>query len=201
MGGAAVGNRIRADVGRHPVSGHVAMRAVERFMGHKSKLAGHLILIITIMATIGCDGAAKRLAETTLAGQPARSFWADTVRLEYSENTGGFLSVGSDWTPNMRTAVFSVGTGLLLLMFAIAAIRGDWGAAALFGIALVIGGGIANLMDRVAHGTVIDFMNVGVGRLRTGIFNVADVAVTLGAAIVLIGSRRSNKRSRSAETG
>lgn len=88
-----------------------------------------LILIATIMGTIGCDGVTKHLAQSTLAGQPTRSFLADTFRLEYSENTGGFLSVGSDWTAHVRTAVFSAGTGLLLAVFAIAAIRVQWSAA------------------------------------------------------------------------
>jgi signal peptidase II len=38
---------------------------------------------------------------------------------------------------------------------------------------------------------VIDFLNVGVGPLRTGIFNVADVAITLGVALLVAGSARS----------
>jgi signal peptidase II len=54
-------------------------------------------------------------------------------------------------------------------------------------IALVAGGGIGNLIDRLAYnGAVIDFLNVGIGGLRTAIFNVADVAVFLGAAMLII---------------
>jgi signal peptidase II len=40
------------------------------------------------------------------------------------------------------------------------------------------------------RGSVVEFINVGVGPLRTGIFNVADVAVMLGAAVLLLGERR-----------
>jgi signal peptidase II len=52
-----------------------------------------------------------------------------------------------------------------------------------------VGGGIGNLIDRALHqGAVVDFMNVGLGNLRTGIFNVADVALTGGAiALALWG--------------
>jgi signal peptidase II len=40
---------------------------------------------------------------------------------------------------------------------------------------------LSNLIDRIAVGSVIDFLNVGVGSLRTGIFNLADVAIMAGA--------------------
>jgi signal peptidase II len=46
-------------------------------------------------------------------------------------------------------------------------------------------GGIGNLLDRVFYdGRVIDFMNLGIGRLRTGIFNVADVYITIGILLL-----------------
>ncbi len=49
------------------------------------------------------------------------------------------------------------------------------------GIALIIGGGIGNLIDRLLrNGSVSDFMNMGVGRLRTGIFNFADLFLIAG---------------------
>ena len=67
------------------------------------------------------------------------------------------------------------------------------------GSALIASGGISNWIDRVRDsGVVVDFLNVGVGTLRTGIFNVADLAIVAGLA-VLLSSRRSpaSHRSRS----
>jgi signal peptidase II len=53
--------------------------------------------------------------------------------------------------------------------------------------ALLLGGAIGNLIDRVRFdGLVIDFLNLGVGPLRTGIFNVADVAVSVGALLLIL---------------
>jgi signal peptidase II len=49
-----------------------------------------------------------------------------------------------------------------------------------------VAGGASNLLDRVAFGSVVDFVNLGVGSVRTGIFNVADMAIMLGAFIVVI---------------
>jgi signal peptidase II len=57
-------------------------------------------------------------------------------------------------------------------------------------LVLVLAGGVGNQLDRVLQaGLVTDFINLGVGPLRTGIFNVADVAITCGA-IGLIASWR-----------
>ena len=55
-----------------------------------------LLLLVAALLTIGCDRVTKHVATTMLAGEPDRSFWADTVRLGYAENAGGFLSLGAD---------------------------------------------------------------------------------------------------------
>ena len=58
-----------------------------------------LLLCLLLAATAGCDRVTKHLAVTTLAGSPSQSFLADTLRLDYHENPGGFLSAGAAWTP------------------------------------------------------------------------------------------------------
>ena len=80
------------------------------------------------------------------------------------------------------------------MMLIVAAVRLRWSGLALLGLAFFVAGGASNLADRLARGTVTDFINVGVGSLRTGIFNVADVAIMLGAALVAFGSFRSRDR-------
>ena len=140
-------------------------------------------LLLAVVATIGCDRVTKHFAATTLAGMPGRSFLADTVRLEYAENTGGFLSLGADLPPAVRTGLFTIGTGLLLLGAIVVAVRFRWHGPSLAGFMLFIAGGASNWLDRVMHGSVIDFLNVGIGPVRTGIFNVADIAVMLGIGL------------------
>lgn len=148
-------------------------------------------LLLLICATAGCDRVTKHLAASTLAGLPGQSFLADTVRLQYVENAGAFLGLGADWPPAVRTGLFTIGTGLILFAVVVVAIRLHWSRLAFVGLGLVLAGGASNLVDRIAHGSVIDFMNVGLGPLRTGIFNVADMAILLGVGIVVFLNYRS----------
>ena len=160
-----------------------------------TRIGLRLVLLIAIGATIGCDRVTKHVAATTLSEASSRSFLADTFRLEYVENTGAFLGLGADWPPLVRTAVFGVGNGLLLLALAVAALRGRWSRRALLAAALFIAGGASNLLDRITYGMVIDFMNVGIGPLRTGIFNVADMAIMLGAGMLALEGYRADWRA------
>lgn len=54
------------------------------------------------------------------------------------------------------------------------------------GLAFAIGGGIGNIYDRILFGSVTDFMHLKASFLQTGIFNMADVSVMVGAGLVLL---------------
>lgn len=159
--------------------------------------AVHLALAVTVVTTVGCDRVTKHVATAELAGRPVRSLLADTIRLAYVQNTGGFLSLGADLPEAARTSLFIVATGLLLLGLVAYGIRLRWRGWAAFGLALFVAGGVSNWVDRVLHGSVIDFINVGVGPLRTGVFNVADVAILTGVGVVLISEFTRTSRIRS----
>ena len=161
-----------------------------------------LALVLTIAATVGCDRVTKHVATTTLAGTEGRSFLADTVRFVYVENPGGFLSLGAALPDNVRTGLFTVASGLLLLALAAFGIRYRWTGSPAFGLTLFVGGGLSNWFDRVVHGGVVDFVNLGVGPLRTGVFNVADVAIMLGLGIFAIAEfRRGDEIASRARPG
>jgi signal peptidase II len=152
-----------------------------------------VLICLLLLATAGCDRVTKHLAVTTLAGNPGHSYLGDTVRLDYHENRGGFLSTGAEWRPATRAAVFQVANGLFLVGALIMAFRLKWSRLAAAGLVMFIAGGISNLVDRVAIGGVIDFLNIGVGPLRTGIFNVADVAIMAGIALLIADRWRRDR--------
>lgn len=108
-----------------------------------------------------------------------------------TENTGAFLGLGADWPSSLRVGLFTIGNALLLLLVVAAGASRQWSRPARIGLALLLAGGASNLVDRTVQGSVIDFMNVGLGPLRTGIFNVADVAILAGVGLVLLSSYRS----------
>ena len=144
-----------------------------------------VLLCLLLAGTAGCDRVTKHFAVTALAGEPHRSFLADFVRLQYHENPGAFLAVGSTWSPAARAGVFQFGNALFLAAAGFLAARYRWSRVARYGLVLFLAGGLSNLTDRIVIGSVIDFLNVGIGPLRTGIFNVADVAIMAGVMMVL----------------
>ena len=148
-----------------------------------------LVLLAVVATTIGCDQMSKRVASAHLMDRAQQSYLGDLVRLEYSENTGAFLSLGAGLPWWARTTIFSVGTAFLLIACVVAAFTRGLRPVALFGLWLLFAGGFSNLVDRALHGRVVDFLNVGIGPVRTGIFNVADMAILLGVTLVVGGSR------------
>jgi signal peptidase II len=64
------------------------------------------------------------------------------------------------------------------------------------GYALIASGGFSNWVDRARFdGSVVDFMNMGIGSLRTGVFNVADLAIIAGIVVLFLhGSAEEKKR-------
>jgi signal peptidase II len=152
-----------------------------------------LALLVLIATTVGCDRVTKHFAEQTLAGTPPQSFLGDTFRLEYVENAGAFLALGAEWPPVVRRALFTYGSGLVMFGMVAVAVRFRWSGLALVGVSLYLAGGMSNLADRVARGSVIDFMNVGLGPLRTGIFNVADMAILLGVGLLVVALYRAEQ--------
>ncbi len=150
-----------------------------------------LLILFIALLNVGCDQQTKVLAVEHLQGEPVLYYLGDTFRLLFAENTGAFLSIGSDLPANVRLWVLNIIPLVVLIgvlcytVFAQSLTR--WHLIAL---SCVIGGGFSNIADRIAYGKVVDFMNMGIGSLRTGIFNFADVSIMAGMGILLFLSFR-----------
>jgi signal peptidase II len=155
-----------------------------------------VIVLVALIATIGCDRWTKDLASERLRGAGERSFLGGTIRLEYVENRGAFLGLGKELADGPRFWILTVGVAALLGFMAARLITASLTVLEAVAWALVLAGGASNLADRaLRHGLVVDFLNVGVGGLRTGIFNVADLAITTGAVVLLVVAMRRRARS------
>jgi signal peptidase II len=154
------------------------------------------LVFAILIGCVGCDQTTKSLARDHLQGHAAISFLGDTLRLQYAENVGAFLSLGASLPHRWGTAVFTIGGVVFVIAtFAYALVAPNAGRLRAVALALICGGGIGNVVDRVRFdGHVTDFLNMGVGSIRTGIFNVADMALMVGIALYLV-SRTSRTQS------
>ena len=150
------------------------------------------LLTLTMLACAGCDQVAKAIARGALASSPPVTLLGGAVRLVYTENPGAFLSLGADLPPGVRFlvgVVFVAAALSTLLVFTLRTASLAFGQKA--GLILILGGGLGNLIDRlVNHGQVIDFVSLRLGPFHTGIFNLADVAITAGVLMVFLSSFR-----------
>jgi signal peptidase II len=146
--------------------------------------------------SVGCDQATKHIATNALQSSAGYSYLGDTFRLQYAENRGAFLSLGANLPGNARFWVLTVSVGLLLagiLVFTLLNKKLD--AQQISGYAFIVGGGLSNWVDRaLKDGAVVDFMNMGIGPVRTGVFNVADLAIIVGIGLLLLASWRKERR-------
>jgi signal peptidase II len=154
-----------------------------------------VLVCVVLFATLGCDQATKRIAIETLKPPPnylaaEKEVIGNFFMLKYAENTGAFLSLGSTLPDGARFWLLTVFTGAILAGLTVILWRNvHLEAYEVAAMALLLSGGTGNLIDRVFRdGTVVDFMILSLGSLRTGVFNVADVAVMAGI-ILLIGGK------------
>jgi signal peptidase II len=143
-------------------------------------------LVSLLLLSVGSDQLSKGLAGIYLRPGAPLSFCGDVLRLEYVENSGGFLGFLGGLPEEVRFRLLTFGVAGLLAAAAFFILWKGWfdrRSAAL--TTLVVGGGLGNLIDRLVNeGKVIDFINIGIGGFRTGIFNLADVYI-LAASFAL----------------
>ena len=149
------------------------------------------LVTLILITTLALDHLTKWAAIVWLKDTAPIIFWGDLFRLQYATNTGAFLSLFGTLSASARF--------WLLVAFNAAVLSGvGWyiysrntitrGNA--IALALILAGGVGNLIDRVFRdGVVVDFMNVGINfgqsGIRSGIFNIADLGI-VGGLLMLV---------------
>jgi signal peptidase II len=167
------------------------------------RISKRLLLIFTMLIScVGCDQTSKSVAKAHLSETEGISLLGGSVRLQVAKNYGVFLSLGDALPPSVRSGLFIGGVSLVLAcLVAYLILSKAVTQFSISAIALAVGGGLSNLIDRLQYdGYVVDFINLGVGPLRTGVFNLADVAIMIGGLVfVLSGSRDRRASSKTME--
>ena len=160
-------------------------------MGRRGALA------LTVLATVAADRLSKLVATRLLSGRPPVEWLGGLVRFQLAENRGAFLGLGGSLPEGIQFAAFVAAIGLALgAAFAWLLRQRNLPARRAFCAAVTIGGGLANLLDRLSDGTVTDFLVIGIGPIHTGVFNLADAAILAGA----LGWLPPTRKERSPES-
>lgn len=147
--------------------------------------------LLLALAVLAVDQGSKWLIESHLPEQSSREVLPGLLYISHVRNTGVafgmFANGGRDGSSWVLSLVGLVALGLIALLFHRTPAK-DRGLLA--ALALVMGGAVGNLLDRVASGAVTDFIAVYLGSYRWPDFNVADSAISVGLVFILLDSFR-----------
>ena len=156
----------------------------------RNPLAVCRIKVLCIAATaVLVDQVTKWLVMQMMFLGESVSVLGSFFRLTYIHNPGAVfgLTFGGKYLHLLLAGAALVVVGIMLWRLPTAEKYGS------LGLALVFGGAIGNVIDRLRFGWVVDFLDFGFGDVRWWIFNVADACVTVGAALLIISYGRQEK--------
>jgi signal peptidase II len=141
-------------------------------------------------AAYAVDRISKVWVEHTLAGRPALEVVPGVLSLNYTTNSGGAFGLGRSASWIFATATIVVASIIVVVSFRLSR------APVAVALGLILGGALGNLTDRAVHGPglsgpVTDFIDFQVWP----IFNLADSAIVVGAALLAIATSRPEDRT------
>jgi signal peptidase II len=152
--------------------------------------------LLVVAATVAIDQLSKQWAEATLPEGQAFDL-LPILSLYRIHNPGIAFSFLADFGSLPLIAITVAIMVVVLIFWRTAQEGGRW---ATVGYALIIGGALGNLVDRVIHGHVVDFLLLHIGDRTLFVFNLADTALTLGPAILILVYLWPGKGGESSES-
>ena len=155
-----------------------------------NKKSRHLLITIIVLLSISFDQISKIWVRNNFESYSEKSIIGDVFTLIKVENTGAFLGMGSELSEIPRVLLLIILPVVVLISITLYTyIDKTLDKLSIIGFSLIIGGGIANIFDRIVFGSVTDFLYINLGGIfKTGIFNIADLSVTTGMILILISS-------------
>jgi signal peptidase II len=162
------------------------------------KLSRTAFIVLLIVFNIAIDQISKFLVRVNVTPFSETPIIGDYFTLHNVENTGAFLGMGSELNGPMKLILLlllPIGVLGYVLYYIIKNKSLD--RFSLIGFCCIIGGGVANVYDRIVYKSVTDFFHIDLGGVfKTGIFNVADMSVMLGMGLLLYGNFKTNKKEK-----
>ena len=159
-----------------------------------NKRKRNLFITTIVFLSIILDQISKIWVRNNFESYIENSIIGDVFTLIKVENTGAFLGMGSELSEIPRVLLLIALPIIVLVSITIYTyIDKSLDKISIIGFSLIIGGGIANIFDRIVYGSVTDFLYLNFGGVfKTGIFNIADLSVTTGMILILISSFKKN---------
>lgn len=143
------------------------------------------LILLLVLINVGCDQVSKSIVREQIAYHDYIEVIEDYFILTKVENSGAFLGMGSDLQPGLRNIVMLILPALaLLVMLGLLVFKANLTPVMVAGLGCMLGGGIGNIVDRIRYGAVTDFLHLDLGFFQTGIFNLADVSILVGAVVL-----------------
>jgi signal peptidase II len=145
--------------------------------------------LLIALAVVVIDQQTKRLATAQLAGRGPVPLLGELVQLTYTRNSGvAFgLGAGTHFPFWLFSGIAAIGIVALLIA------RPAMPMVKRIALALVLGGALGNLIDRVRFGEVVDFILLSWHQHQFPVFNVADSAVSIGVALFALSWSRAGE--------
>lgn len=161
----------------------------------------NIYIISLIVFNIALDQITKYLTRAYVAFGSTTQIIGDYLTLHNVENSGAFLGMGSDLNPTLRIILLLVLPIIVLSLVLINIFKDkNLDKLSLIGFCSIVGGGLANIYDRILYGSVTDMLHIDLGGVfRTGIFNAADMSVMFGMGCLLYSNFKSFKKQKSFE--
>ena len=154
-------------------------------------------LLATVAGTVlVLDRITKRWIVENLTLHEIIPVWGDFFRLTYTHNFGAAFGINvGEYSRVFFLTLAVLALGVLMYLYMHTSNRRR---LRLWALALVSGGAVGNIIDRIRYQAgVVDFLDVGVGSTRWPVFNVADMAVSVGAVLLMITFYREETATRS----
>ncbi|TYB73954.1 signal peptidase II [Bizionia gelidisalsuginis] len=153
------------------------------------------LILGLIILNIAVDQISKFWIRDSVVPGSESEILGDYLTLHNVENTGAFLGMGSDFSPTLKILLLNVLPVAVLALVLFHIFRDKTlDRKSLVGFSFIIGGGMANIYDRILYGSVTDFLHIDLGGVfRTGIFNFADVSVMVGMGLLLLSNLKKKK--------
>lgn len=163
---------------------------------HQEASGRWMMLGLFVPLAVVVDQITKQLADAHLAGRGPLVLLEGLFMLTYSRNPGAFFSMGADMEPGIRRVFFVVATLAAVALIVHLYRRAAREQRALrWALLFLLAGAFGNLVDRVLYGEVIDFMRLHYQDVfYWATFNVADVYICVGLALLVVDLFRSSRR-------